>query len=124
MLWSRSRLEKPSEKHSRRQSILGSTLLTPPLGLNDQTSDSQPKQSIQSTRSADIRDSVVSLNAVDDVPVFDPAGSPPMQEKMPKHRRFSILKFRHASDSQLSKTAREQREEQAPPLPSCMLAAL
>jgi len=28
--------------------------------------------------------------------------SPPVQEESHKHRRFSMLKFRHASDSQLS----------------------
>lgn len=28
--------------------------------------------------------------------------SPPVQEESQKHRRFSMLKFRHASDSQLS----------------------
>jgi len=28
--------------------------------------------------------------------------SPPVQEENHKHRRFSMLKFRHASDSQLS----------------------
>lgn len=28
--------------------------------------------------------------------------SPPIQEETHKHRRFSMLKFRHASDSQLS----------------------
>jgi hypothetical protein len=30
------------------------------------------------------------------------AVSPPIQEESSKHRRFSMLKFRHASDSQLS----------------------
>src|SRR5450432_1666238 len=34
--------------------------------------------------------------------------SPPVQDENPKHRRFSMLKFRHASDSQLSIRARQQ----------------
>jgi hypothetical protein len=32
----------------------------------------------------------------------DRSVSPPVQEENQKHRRFSMLKFRHASDSQLS----------------------
>lgn len=45
--------------------------------------------------------------------------SPPVQEESNKHRRFSMLKFRHASDSQLSTRARlqAQRNEAAPPMP-------
>lgn len=45
--------------------------------------------------------------------------SPPVQEESHKHRRFSMLKFRHASDSQLSTRARmqAQHEEHAPPMP-------
>ncbi|KAL3425024.1 sec7 domain-containing protein [Phlyctema vagabunda] len=47
--------------------------------------------------------------------------SPPVQEEHAKHRRFSMLKFRHASDSQLSTRARLQAQTQAqseaPPLP-------
>ncbi|KAE8442127.1 hypothetical protein EG329_003833 [Mollisiaceae sp. DMI_Dod_QoI] len=44
--------------------------------------------------------------------------SPPVQEETQKHRRFSMLKFRHASDSQLSTRARLQAQtEAAPPLP-------
>ncbi|KUJ19128.1 uncharacterized protein LY89DRAFT_612630 [Mollisia scopiformis] len=45
--------------------------------------------------------------------------SPPVQEESQKHRRFSMLKFRHASDSQLSTRARlhAQTQADAPPLP-------
>ncbi|KAG0647782.1 transport sec73 [Hyphodiscus hymeniophilus] len=45
----------------------------------------------------------------------------PIQEESNKHRRFSMLKFRHASDSQLSTRARLQAQAQAlseaPPVP-------
>ncbi|RDW59624.1 hypothetical protein BP6252_12711 [Coleophoma cylindrospora] len=50
--------------------------------------------------------------------------SPPVQEEHPRHRRFSMLKFRHASDSQLSTRARLQAQTQLqnepapPPLPN------
>ncbi|PSR79109.1 hypothetical protein BD289DRAFT_346033, partial [Coniella lustricola] len=47
--------------------------------------------------------------------------SPPIQEEMPKHRRFSMLRFRNASDSQLSARAKKQAyahaDEAAPPVP-------
>jgi hypothetical protein len=44
------------------------------------------------------------------------AVSPPVQEETPKHHRFSMLKFRHASDSQLSTRARMQAQT-VPPIP-------
>ncbi|KAG4425627.1 hypothetical protein IFR04_001324 [Cadophora malorum] len=45
--------------------------------------------------------------------------SPPIQEESQKHRRFSMLKFRHASDSQLATRARMQAraDADAPPIP-------
>jgi hypothetical protein len=42
--------------------------------------------------------------------------TPPVQEETQKHRRFSALRFRNASDSQLSLKARKQAEK-PPPLP-------
>lgn len=39
----------------------------------------------------------------------------PIQEESSKHRRFSMLKFRHASESHLSRKAREHAI--APPIP-------
>lgn len=47
--------------------------------------------------------------------------TPPIQEHTPHTRRFSLMRFRHASDSQLSVRAKEQAKEQAiretPPVP-------
>ncbi|KAL2064085.1 hypothetical protein VTL71DRAFT_4579 [Oculimacula yallundae] len=47
--------------------------------------------------------------------------SPPIQEESQKHRRFSMLKFRHASESQLATRARQQARADAaadaPPIP-------
>ncbi|RDL30232.1 Sec7 protein [Venustampulla echinocandica] len=44
--------------------------------------------------------------------------SPPVQDETQKHRRFSMLKFRNASDSQLSSRARfHAARADAPPLP-------
>lgn len=42
--------------------------------------------------------------------------SPPIQEETNKHRRFSVLRFRNASDSQLSLRAKQQSEK-PPPIP-------
>lgn len=42
--------------------------------------------------------------------------TPPIQDETPKHRRFSILRFRNASDSQLSLRAKQQAEK-PPPVP-------
>lgn len=51
--------------------------------------------------------------------------SPPIQDETPKHRRFSMLRFRNASDSQLSARAKKQAhahaDESAPPMPRGML---
>jgi hypothetical protein len=42
--------------------------------------------------------------------------SPPIQDETAKHRRFSVLRFRNASDSQLSLRAKQQAER-LPPVP-------
>jgi hypothetical protein len=49
----------------------------------------------------------------------DSPPSPPVQEHTPNTKRFSLMRFRHASDSQLSTKAKEQaaRDEEAPPVP-------
>ncbi|KAF2015533.1 hypothetical protein BU24DRAFT_180166 [Aaosphaeria arxii CBS 175.79] len=48
-----------------------------------------------------------------------PPPSPPVQEHTPNTRRFSMLRFRHASDSQLSTRAKEQQAAaEAPPVPT------
>ncbi|KAF2875127.1 hypothetical protein BDV95DRAFT_564373 [Massariosphaeria phaeospora] len=45
--------------------------------------------------------------------------SPPVQEPTPNTRRFSLMRFRHASDSQLSVKAKEQAaNDHAPPVPA------
>lgn len=58
---------------------------------------------------------------------YDRPESPPVQEQTPKHRRFSMLRFRNASDSQLSVRMRQQQLAEKPPpmpqreyLPTCL----
>ncbi|EUC38346.1 hypothetical protein COCCADRAFT_900 [Bipolaris zeicola 26-R-13] len=54
----------------------------------------------------------------------DSPPSPPVQEHTPNTRRFSLMRFRHASDSQLSTRAKEQAgnhghdQDNAPPVPA------
>ncbi|KAH6654946.1 hypothetical protein BKA67DRAFT_621012 [Truncatella angustata] len=49
---------------------------------------------------------------------FDRPESPPIQDETPKHRRFSMLRFRNASDPQLSVRMRQQQmAEKPPPMP-------
>ena len=50
--------------------------------------------------------------------VQEPPPSPPIQPASTKTRRFSMMKFRHASDSQLSTRAKEQAAEEIPPVPA------
>lgn len=44
--------------------------------------------------------------------------SPGFQEQPPNRQRFSMLRFRHASDPQISKTARDQAQGSRPPMPA------
>jgi hypothetical protein len=55
--------------------------------------------------------------------------SPPLQPESNKHRRFSMLRFRTASDSQLATRSRlqhqqQQQAEKPPPLPQRMFQSL
>ena len=47
----------------------------------------------------------------------DSHDSPPSPQRLMNPRRFSVLRFRHASDSQLSTTAKEHAARDAPPVP-------
>ncbi len=44
--------------------------------------------------------------------------TPNAQEPLPNRQRFSMLRFRHASDPQISKTARDQSLGIIPPMPA------
>ena len=62
--------------------------------------------------------SITRTSVDEDDPVeADRSVSPPVQEQIPKHHRFSMLKFRHASDSQLSTRARLHKGQPPPPMP-------
>ncbi len=63
--------------------------------------------------------SAVEDDEKDDVVASDRPETPPIQEETAKHRRFSMLRFRNASDPQLSARAKKQAEA-PPPLPRRM----
>ena len=120
MPWTRLRVTRPEEKELRRHSVLNPTDITASSSeLSSQhATNVPPVESNPPRMSHRVRDSIVSLSAVNEAPPPERPASPPIQERNPKHRRFSVLRFRHASDSQLAKTAKEQAAQSAPPLPT------
>ena len=83
-------------------------------GTNEiSTNDGEPIGS--DTRDSDQNDTTSSPTETIN-PVVTRSGSPPAHEETPKHRRFSVLRFRNASDSQLSLRAK-QHAERPPPVP-------
>ncbi|MCJ1402426.1 hypothetical protein MMC11_005646 [Xylographa trunciseda] len=122
MPWNLSRLEKPSEKDLRRRSALDPASPLVPFSAVHHGFQTESMHPFDAPRR--FRDSVVSLSAVNDASITERAGSPPVPARTPKHRPFSMLKFRHASDSQLSKTAKEQADSEAPPMPSISTPAI
>ena len=130
--WTRNRASKPKEKtterKNQRERILEHTQdvpTQPSLQTVDHGTDELTRAT--SRRARRLRDSVVSLSAVNEA--FGSSDRNPDRLEVPensetpvKSNRFSLLKFRHASDSQLSRTAREHASHtgHTPPVPKCM----
>jgi hypothetical protein len=84
-----------------------------PTDLRSHSSIDLPRAS----RDADQDASSTQLeSAQPDSEAVSPPPSPEIQQETPKTKRFSIMRFRHASDSQLSVKAKEQAA--APPVPA------
>ncbi|KAI1266737.1 hypothetical protein F5Y18DRAFT_365546 [Xylariaceae sp. FL1019] len=111
-----------SESDMRRHTTLidpkahDETFLTPqstaasrPPGNNANANDNNDNEDHDRDASTD------SQSARDSRDPYDRPDSPPVQDETPKHRRFSMLRFRNASDSQLS--ARWRQQEKPPPMP-------
>lgn len=79
---------------------------------NNSPADSQPESRADRLSLQDSRASTASRASR--------PSSPPVQEQTSRHRRFSVLRFRNASDSQLSLRAKQQAEK-PPPMPRRML---
>ncbi|MCJ1307406.1 hypothetical protein MMC25_001052 [Agyrium rufum] len=129
------RLNQPSESDLQRRKLFTRSEYVPPtpedvpLPPSDghtraPSIDQQIAPLTHRRRTSRLRDSIVSMNNATDGQMREREGavSPPVMAMTPKIRRFSMLKFRHASDSQLARTAREQAIHAAkanpPPMPS------
>jgi hypothetical protein len=125
MPWNHPRAGQSLDQGTRRRSFLGTLRPTLHLiqsnpGEHTTAFDESPTSPTWSAGRGKSRDSVVSLSAVNDTLSF-PDTTPPVvpasEEKPRKTHRFSMLRFRHASDPQLSKTAKGLADSaDAPPV--------
>jgi hypothetical protein len=110
--WPRTRSGDPNdrEKASRRHSVFDIESFGPQVSVSDARNIKRPFSQGSALRR--VRDSVLSLSAVDDAPIraeerpLDREGPEPEPRSARPHR-FSLLRRRYASDSQLSRTADE-----------------
>lgn len=113
MPWSRLRVNRPSDAALRRHSTLD------PGNLVDNTESRHdtavdPLNPVRS--SSPLRNAVDPAAAATDASFGERTFRP--SSPNPRQQRFSILKFRHASDSHLAKTAKEQAVISNPPMPN------
>ena len=121
-LWNRRRLALQTANELRPRSVLDPT--SPGSALRNESPSVEDGQQLSSPSAPQRpfkrnRDSVVSLGATRTSSFLDarPLSSGPSKiaDAPSRRNRFSLLKFRHASDPQLSKTAKEHAE--AMPMP-------
>ena len=112
------------EKEFRRRSTLDLTSLfhtnvRPPQISSSTTNLQNEMQEGKVTDRSQVSGTGNKLTEKDDGHTTEEPGepaSPPVQRLGSNQRRFSVLKFRHASDSQLSVRAKRQAEN-TPPMP-------
>lgn len=121
MPWSRTRANRPGDLGSlRRHSTIDTTILdqhnepTKPNAANHLGSDTIEAVKLPSP----LRNSFEPPEEEQDAVTRDRPRSPVAREHIPNRQRFSMLKFRHASDPQISKTARDQSLATRPPMPA------
>ena len=123
MLWSRARVSPLDDRDLRRHSTFiprDHSMERNQLSLDDPNAgDSQIYGPPAFQPHSQFRDSVASFNEANEGSAKSRPSSPPAVDRPGKSRRFSILRFRHASDSQLAKTAKEHANTGVPPVPSC-----
>lgn len=117
MPWTRLHANKPSAG-LRRHSVFNPSELIHDGHLPPDLGSSQLEINSTLGSSPHNRHSVMSLGGVETT--LERSCGPPVQEQTPKHQRFSILRFKHASDSRLSATAKEHANMTAPPMPPSM----
>lgn len=121
MPWSRLRVARPSDTVLRRHSTLDPANINNDGAQEMSKSHDGPMDSLSHVRSASpspLRNSIDPAGAANDASFGERPPSPPLPNA--RQQRFSILKFRHASDSQLSRTAKEQAQAASspPPIPN------
>ncbi|KAH6668808.1 hypothetical protein B0J14DRAFT_150949 [Halenospora varia] len=113
-----------SDLDIRRHSFLSPEGINTPPVLDGRASEQIPRRPSAAEFLEPVRGDGTSesrLSAESGLDQLERSTSPPVQEETQKHRRFSMLKFRHASDSQLSTRARLQAAQASagppPPIP-------
>ena len=118
MPWSRRNVNRPSDMALRRHSTLDPANIANGSQemRNSYDGGMDPLNNVRSA--SPLRKSIDPAGAANDASFGE---KPPSPQLLNARQRFSILKFRHASDSQLSRTAKEQAQAQAttssPPMP-------
>ncbi|TVY39400.1 Protein transport protein [Lachnellula occidentalis] len=112
----------PSSDDIRRRSFLLPEAMGPPTVLDGRASEQIPRRpsaaEFMSPAGAEGEGaSSTRASAEGATRPLEPSISPPVQQQSLKHHRFSMLKFRHASDSQLSTRARLQAQQDQPATP-------
>ena len=121
MPWSRLRVSRPSDTALRRHSTLDPANIGSRGSQDMRNSHDGAMDSLNNLRSASpspLRNSIDPARAANDASFGERPPSPPLPNA--RQQRFSILKFRHASDSQLSRTAKEHAQAAIapPPMPN------
>ncbi|KAL6717130.1 hypothetical protein ACLMJK_005045 [Lecanora helva] len=125
MPWGRTRINKPAEPASvRRHSTVDNAIidLQNELLVPNDTNHLGPDgvDTVKSPSPSPLRNSFEP--PADEQPQDRPK-SPVRREQPPNRQRFSMLKFRHASDPQISKTAKDHAFADRPPMPADPLPA-
>ena len=130
MPWSRLRVSRPSDTALRRHSTLDPAHIHNAGSQEMRNSHDGAMDSLNRVRSASpspLRNSIDPAGAATDASFGERPPRPPSPPlPNPRQQRFSILRFRHASDSQLSRTAKEQAQAaiSPPPMPNGKHASL
>lgn len=106
-----------SKKDVKRRSTLDPFSFTRRHDTSPETGNTVERPPIRRAVSQDARRPKSSNDTEPQSIAEDPPGSPPVQGSTAGTKRFSMMRFRHASDSQLNTKAREQAADPAPPVP-------
>lgn len=121
MPWSRLRTNRSGDLESlRRHSTID------PSSFDEQDDQHGPvdashlsPECLESVKApSPLRNSFEPLAGEDTTPFASTPQTHALQDRPPKRHRFSMLQYRHKSDPQISKTARDQATAATPPMPA------